>query len=610
MFDTTAIDQMNAELRLQLEESSQSKESAIKNIVNRVQWGFADPKGKEDILTQGTSGIFGRVPGEGYSKEQIVYLPNGELGIRTPLGIKPVDPKGFQFGDLMGDLAESVGKGITTAGAVGAALIPGIGQNPAAIGLGAMGGEAIRQGIGEIMGVISPAKTLQELFIKKYEGKTHLGGLTQVLGEGAMAGVSQAAINKLIYGKAFPKQVHTDPQELLAIAKGQETGKYIDPVTGLELRGVKGQGATAGEKMAQITGKRDSNEMFDWAIEKIKSGHASDLDWNPATASGRFNERIGGIIEQKVPAAFKYLDDIRSSTFKTAWNNLPDEVKLAPVDTTPIRNAIDEILTSNGLLVEQFGANGESLGKVFAKDAFGAAEFKPLIPLYEQLQKPMSGEGLQKLKTLIGNLVNWDAFDGGNIAPTVFDKLGSKIYGITAKTLNEAIDPVGTAGYQGANATYHAISDLLDSARRYVRPMRMQSMFTTLSKDPAKKTLMMLALSNLDDALPVEKKFMESLMNTGASQVLADFGITGVAAGNPRNILQKYVLNPGIMMRAYKLADSLGRGTEFMAGPVGQALSRLLSSPAGRTALMETALPTVGRGKAQSLNSMLYRKKQ
>jgi hypothetical protein len=163
------------------------RESAI-NVADRFKWGFADDYGKMKILQE-----------NGYSKEQVVRLKNGEFGVRTPEGIKPVDPKGFQSGDLVSDISESLGKGITIGGASVAGAFSG--ANPLAVGLGAAGGETIRQGLGVGMGVRNPANE-GSLFVQGSEGQVQLGGLGEIAGEGLLAGASQALANKILSGFA------------------------------------------------------------------------------------------------------------------------------------------------------------------------------------------------------------------------------------------------------------------------------------------------------------------------------------------------------------------------------------------------------------------------
>ena len=167
------------------------KDSAIKSGWNRVRWGVADDSGKIDILRS-----------EGYSPNPndpngIVRLKNGEFGVKTQYGVKPVDPKGFQFADLGGDIAESIGKSITmTGGILGALVGAGVGSVPLAIA-GAMGGETIRQGIGIAMGVRNPANE-GKLFYTDQQGNLKIGGAGEVLAEGALAGGSQKLANYVV----------------------------------------------------------------------------------------------------------------------------------------------------------------------------------------------------------------------------------------------------------------------------------------------------------------------------------------------------------------------------------------------------------------------------
>lgn len=121
-------------------QSSTVSQSAL-GAVDRMRYSFADTWGKQKIIQQA-----------GYNPNDIVQLQNGEYGVRTQQGIKPIDPKGFQMKDLAGDMADMVGKTVTTAGAVAGGLLGGV---PGAMAGGA-GGELARQKIGDALQVRIP----------------------------------------------------------------------------------------------------------------------------------------------------------------------------------------------------------------------------------------------------------------------------------------------------------------------------------------------------------------------------------------------------------------------------------------------------------------------
>jgi len=127
------------------------RQSAL-NVVDRFRYGFADDWGKRQIIMQA-----------GHHPDNIVSLQNGEYGVKTEKGIKPVDPKGFQLSDIGGDIAETIGTMPAIIGqmlgAKAGALAGGVGAIPGA-GIGAAGGEAISQAIGEhVLGVRESADT-------------------------------------------------------------------------------------------------------------------------------------------------------------------------------------------------------------------------------------------------------------------------------------------------------------------------------------------------------------------------------------------------------------------------------------------------------------------
>jgi len=162
------------------------------NSWDRFKYGFADNQGKRNIIMNAT----GQNP---------VQLKNGEYGVQVEVNgikaIRPVDPKGFQVKDLGGDLAESVGKAITTTGAIGGGILgtaaAGVGAVPGAAG-GAVAGETIRQLIGAGMGVRNK-ENLTKLLTADEQG-IHLGGIGEILGEASLAGLGEQA-GRLIGGK-------------------------------------------------------------------------------------------------------------------------------------------------------------------------------------------------------------------------------------------------------------------------------------------------------------------------------------------------------------------------------------------------------------------------
>lgn len=130
------------------EQLSQPEQKSVLGIIDRFKYGFADDIGQQDIIFQKT----GKKP---------VKLPNGQYGVEdiSPNGqkvIRPVDPKGFQMGDLLGDIGESLGKTITAGGGAvggGLGLLAGGVGSVAGAGAGAAGGELVRQQLGNLLGV-------------------------------------------------------------------------------------------------------------------------------------------------------------------------------------------------------------------------------------------------------------------------------------------------------------------------------------------------------------------------------------------------------------------------------------------------------------------------
>lgn len=160
------------------------------NLGDRFKYGFADEGGKLALLSQAGYKIGGNDLGS------VIKLNNGEYGVRTENGIKPVDPKGFQLSDLASDLTESIGKAIPTVGAaVGGLLgsVPAIvtagAATPAAIAgsvAGGTGGEALRQKIGEKLNVRAEGFQKEDLM--------------EIAAEGLFSGVGEG-VGRVVAGK-------------------------------------------------------------------------------------------------------------------------------------------------------------------------------------------------------------------------------------------------------------------------------------------------------------------------------------------------------------------------------------------------------------------------
>lgn len=179
------------------------RESAL-GVIDRVKYGFSDDWGKQQIIQQA-----------GYGSDQIVRLKNGEYGVKTAQGIKPVDPKGFQFSDMAGDVAESLGKVIPTIGAVAGSAGGILGT---AGGAGA--GEALRQVIGEKI-------------MKVRRNGLQPEDIMEMAGEGLMAGVGQGTAN--LIGKKLAqlggmKLAQSGEQSIQQLLNKKFNPKLVDKV--------------------------------------------------------------------------------------------------------------------------------------------------------------------------------------------------------------------------------------------------------------------------------------------------------------------------------------------------------------------------------------------
>lgn len=200
------------------------EDSAIKNPWNRVKYGVADRNGQYKILTQD----------EGYSPEQIITLKNGELGVKTPLGIKPIDPKGFQMKDTVGDVAESLGGLLPIGGqmlgtSIGSMITPGAGSIAGA-GIGAGTGEYARQKIGEFLGVREGGTTNEEANSIAAAGIFGAGSQAASLGIGKLlSSMQKVGSVKTASGSDVMAQVTRGVgiDDTTAIGKGLGTGRTM-----------------------------------------------------------------------------------------------------------------------------------------------------------------------------------------------------------------------------------------------------------------------------------------------------------------------------------------------------------------------------------------------
>jgi hypothetical protein len=212
-----------------------SSRSAI-SAIGRFKYGFADDFGKLKILKdEGYSGKIGSNVGDA------VRLPNGEYGVRINANgvnvIRPVDPKGWQVSDAIGDVAESAGKAITTGGAIAGGLLAApesLGtMSVGGAGLGGSLGEGVRQSIGALMGVRSPESFIGNGLTYSGPSGQHISGLAEIAGEGALNALSTKIGNKLFPAKGVQAEASNNLQKIIA----------KDPISGLDLTTVRGPSA-------------------------------------------------------------------------------------------------------------------------------------------------------------------------------------------------------------------------------------------------------------------------------------------------------------------------------------------------------------------------------
>jgi hypothetical protein len=134
--------------------------------------------------------------------------------------------------------------------------------------------------------------------------------------------------------------------------------------------------------------------------------------------------------------------------------------------------------------------------------------------------------------------------------------------------------------------------------------MRGQGILEMFAKNPDKKVFMQMALKNLDGVLPENAKFMDTLMTVQCNKLLSDLGFTGSMAGSPRTLLQRYLLNPGGMLRGYSAIKSLTRLGGALDNPAGNAIAKFMTNPKTIAGMKQAGISA----GARSLNSILYGK--
>lgn len=554
-------------------------EPALKGT-DRMRYSFADDWGKRQILSQYYDV---RPVSQG---GQLVQLKNGEYGIRTQLGVKPVDPKGFQLRDLPNDIADMTGKSIPTAGQ----LFGGVAGAPAGLlgsatlsGVGGGVGEALRQRIGQQMGV-RQGYDIGEI------------GLETALGFGGdLVGAGVGKVASKVTGSFGAKNA----DDILSSVMSARGGNAIDPITGIPYGPARMAKATAGEKISYLTGQKVDDKIADHAIDALIH-NPEKLDLNPFTAAGRYDDKMYDTAMKKILPAFDYLEKSRSSMWKTAWENLPESARKTPLDTSKVITQIDDILTQRGLIKTLPSGKMMILSKKASPDLKKLISFRKEIVSNSGRKKPLTGEQLQQLKLRLSDEINWDAFHNPNVAKSAFDSIGSKVYGQLSEIINN------TLGMSSANKKFSEMSRALDIARPFARPRRLEALVERTTKDPTGRHYIQEAFQGIDDYLPEGMKFMDELMNTEASRALADFGFTGSAAGSPKTLLQRYVFTPGALIRTTAAAKKLGLNTKPLTDLLGKA-----AVPAAKVLQTEEGRRIAGQMTARvSLNQILYQNQQ
>lgn len=303
----------------------QQPQKSVLGLLDRAKYGFADDIGQQQIIMNAT----GKRP---------IKLQNGQYGVEDigPNGqkvIRPVDPKGFQMNDLVGDISESLGKGITTGGGI----LGGITGSVPGAGAGAGAGELVRQQIGNLLGVrgteVEPGK-----FAKTGFGQMDNEDFAEIAGESILGAAGQGVANSIGTGlKAILNS---------SVVKGAKSA--IDP-------GIKTSNANI---IAKGLGVNNANS--DIIQEGLEKGYKIYNDMGDIT--GKVDAKLIDLVENKNKYIFQtFLEpELKKTAAQQGVENI-DEIAIGLQPTRKALGSLKKILGSNKLLK---GLNKESIDEV------------------------------------------------------------------------------------------------------------------------------------------------------------------------------------------------------------------------------------------------------
>jgi hypothetical protein len=461
----------------QVLQDNQLNQSAI-SVRDRMRWGFADDFGKQRILME-----------SGYDPSQVVRLRNGDWGIKTPQGIKPVDPKGFQSSDLGGDLAESLGKGITGLGGIVGGSVAGAGSlgtgAAVGVGVGSAGGESIRQAIGAKMGV----RDISNLAKLAYEDDTgwHMGGVGEIAAEGilgggmqkvsgllanklAQAGTIRQAVNSadnvLSTGEIKPKVIDAIT-EMVGLPKGTNKRllqEFIDPNGAIKY--IPHEGAIdehvkrAGSKIITMVeqGKNIANEIYEKGLKEAGVDTSTTLvpvQRGIAELDRSISAMTSGLGKKEAAPIIRNLSEIKNYVMERSVNGqLPlSELQVVTKRLNDIRSA-SYINGTTGTFTKN--ANRPLAAFTAAKNS------NPVIAALNKEYRPQL-QALKKLQSIMNIRLEEGLYKEGRFTPEMFiSRLGAELKDRNLEAIIKADDVLSKSNaFKGLSVKQDLLTALL-----------------------------------------------------------------------------------------------------------------------------------------------------
>jgi len=503
--------------------------SPLSNI-ERMRLSFADDAGREEFLRNRFS--------------IVQRLENGKFAVgNDPNQVTPIDPEGV-FNDVMGDLADVVSEIPVVAGQIlgavsgifgtgGAASIP-------AAGVGAAGGEFIRQKIGKALGVRQS---------KAMEDATDLA----IVGAFGAAGQSLIPASKFV-GTAIKSK-------LLSRLGKKATQESI--TKGIPVEGTLSARTTAKTFKALANVPEESTlTVFRHGIEETL-GNPKNLSKNTVVrladnlkktltvARKKAGEKVGKATDKLIEKNQQKVDI--SDAYKNLRSNF-QELNLLDDSGNIIRtNTSKDNLTFARRMLSRAAGSNKVLSSFPEDLVIPKQGVKSLIKMRRELGDSIDSTLTPRMKKVIAEFV--DGKQDGSVA------------GIRS-LVDDIAKNSGSTDYIRANKNFSELSTLLDDLN-FIKKDDVVSLERFIKGQENLPLTQVRSLRALEDSLPKNQKFLKEIEQWNAAQ---DF-----TKANP-NILRFSVI-----------AGALGLTTGF-EGPAEKAITiggaLTLGTPAGLRMLL------------------------